>query len=540
MTTIRRLGTKRSDIPTYFYPYLRTTLDEAEAQIRSNIVRRKGVQTPIPVDIVEWAAARFYIPATGKPITLYPHQQAVLRLALTRDGTGNLPFRTFIYSTIKQSGKSTMAGLVMRWYAETGQRHSEIYAIGNDKEQAKTRGFREARRSIELAPGYDTNHERLPGEWNLMKESMTCVRTGTEIRALAVDAKGEAGGKPAVQAWTETWGAEFEDARRFWEELTPIPTIPDSLRMVETYAGFTNESELLFDLYETGKEGHQLSAGELAHRTGAPLGAFHEATRSDDPVPIWENKKASLLMYWDSGLSARRMPWQVDERGEAYYVQQEETLPVPAFRRLHMNEWSSAETSFIAPEVWDACTDEGLPPLLDGDRTPIVIGVDAGTTLDCFAIVAVSRHPSRPEDVAVRALKIIDPKIQGGPVDYAEAVDFLRQAAKLYNVIQICYDPYQLESVTQTLRSDGVAWCEPFSQGIDRLKADRQLYDLIIQRRIAHTGDLRLREHVLNAAAKVQKDMDSTLRLVKASPRRSIDAAVALSMAAARCLYLRL
>lgn len=859
----RRVTRKgRLDVPTYYYPYVSAILDEAKPKIKEHIARKRGTQNAVPTDICEWAEQRFNISQTGSPIVLLPHQRGILRLAFTRNANGSFPFTTFLYSTIKQSGKSSIAGLALRWYAETGRRMSELYTIGNDKEQAKLRSFREIRHSLELDPRYEAQRDRIPGEWELQKETMRCLRTGTEIRALAVDAKGEAGGKPALQSWcvddqtecltragwklvidvttsdevatlnpetgalvwdhpravnvtpyrgkmmafkhrraefvvtpnhrvwgrfahktkdigrsqwrfeeaakawrythgflkgdaswqgerdvdsnwaafvgyvisegcfqpshisiaqkrsvhpeiydrivavvdalgyahtdtpneirvrsrealealshlglqherfipqeikdakpgalraffdaylegdghkdtwrygarpdaqlatttskrladdlcevglklgyhpnlhsypsmrarradyhdayrvgfsrksiywsgsggnwseidydgmvacpsvgsgifyirrngkccwtgnTEIWGVEYEDALRFWDELTPVPTIPDSMRIVETYAGFVNESELLYSLYQTGKAGHQLSAGEFARITGEPITAWHEVEHDDDPIPVYINEQAGLLMYWDTGIEARRMPWQQGERGLAYYAQQEQTLPAQAFRRLHLNEWSSAESAFIPEQSWDACREE-IELLEDGSRIPLVLGVDAGTTLDCFAIVAVSRHPQRHDDVQVRAVRIIDPKEQGVPVDYDEAESFLREVCKRYNVIQIAYDPYQLEQMMQRLRSDSVAWCEPFNQQQDRLRADRSLYDLIITRRITHDGSPRLREHILNAAARLQKDEASTLRLIKSSPRRSIDAAVALSMASARCLYLR-
>lgn len=573
----------RFDVPSYLYPYMPSILDEAKTSIEQAIRLRKGDdRIAIPVDIVDWAQERFYIPATGKPIQLYPHQQGILRLAFTRNEQGHFPYRTIVYSTIKQSGKSTIAGLVQRWYAETQQRHSELYAIGNDKEQAKTRSFREVRRSLELTPGYDTKRERLPGEWELLKETMRCVRTGTEIRALAVDAKGEAGGKPAIQVWTELWGFENEDALRFWDELTPIPTIPDSLRIVETYAGYLQESTLLLSLYEQGLEGRQFTAGELTERTGAPLDAFAETRGDPDAlIPIWENANAEMLMYWDSGLDARRMPWQLDERGQRYYQQQELTLLPAAFARLHRNEWVSDTSNFIQAEIWDACHDSTIPALEPGDRTPLVLGVDAATTGDCFGIVAVSRHPARHDEIAVRAVKKWDPKESGGVVDYDEAERFIRflchgghmilgaggkpilhpkppfasvsvadpECERCiagdwdvlgYNVVHVAFDPYQLEAMAQRLAKDRVVWVEGFSQAGDRLRADRSLYDMILTKKIWHRGieQADLRQHVLNAGAKLQKDQDSTLRLVKINPNRKIDLAVALSMASARCMYL--
>lgn len=546
-------------------------------------------------DVSNWAERRFYIPSLSVPgspktIKIYPHQRAILSLAFTRNKKGDFPYRTFVYSTIKQSGKSTISGVVGRWYAETQRRFSEEYFIGNDQDQAKGRGFREIIWSLQLDPRFDSRRERIQGEWNLQKTMLTCTRTGTTIRALPVDAKGEAGGKPALQIWTEIWGIENEDGRRFWDELTPIPTIPDSVRIVETYAGYLNESELLYGIYEEGtKQGRQLTAGELAARTHTPLDAFKEAidpqtgvVYAETLIPVYENIASSMLMYWDTGNEARRMPWQLGERGDAYYVEQERNLVPNAFNRLHKNLWSSAEAAFVQEAHWDSCFDSTLavmeggkfvrPTMLEpGDRTPIVLGVDAATTGDCFAIVAVTRHPQFHDDIAVRAVKVFDPKDSGGIVSYEAAENFLRYvceggcmgdergnvhaksqpdencyACKAgekmpgYNVIQIAYDPYQLEQMMQRLRKDNITWCKPFSQAQDRLKADRGLYDLILTRRMHHNGDLRLKTHILNAGAKLQKDQDSTLRLVKVRQAGKIDAAVALSMASAACLYLLL
>ena len=59
---------------------------------------------------------------------------------------------------------------------------------------------------------------------------------------------------------------------------------------------------------------------------------------------------------------------------------------------------------------------------------------------------------------------------------------------------------------------------------------------MIRDRRLAHCGPPEIREHLLNADAKVTED--STIRIVKRSERGKIDLAVALSMAVDRCLYL--
>jgi len=523
------------------------------------------------LDICDWAEERFYISETERPIKLLLHQKGILRIAWTRrrlyfdnnrlvagpvSASERYPFSLVLKSTVKKSGKSTLAAIPARYFAETQTRFGEIYCIGNDFEQAAGRSFKFVSNSIRLTPGCRQRSGAwvLPGEYVVNKTSVECLRTGTVIKPVSVDARGEAGGNPDLTVWTELWGFEYEDALRFWDEMTQSPTKRDSIRVVETYAGYDGESTLLQGLYNAGLAGHQLTNDEFARlsaRDDRPgegyedfLHAFEECGGDPEaPVPIWVNLAAGMFMYWDSGVVARRMPWQRGPEGRKYYGEQEQQLPPKAFERFHLNLWVSSESAFVPMTAWDACH-EDLPPLrtvAEGDKTPIVVGVDAATSGDCFAAVAVSRHPDparHDTDIAIRALALWRPEDDGGRIDYLKAEEWLRAICANYKVIQIAYDPYQLVDMMQRLQRDGVAWCEQFSQAQERLKADRQFYDLIMNRRLAHNGDPRLREHIANANARLQKDEDSKMRIIKRSSERKVDLVVAASMAASRCLYL--
>lgn len=514
-------------------------------------------------DICDWAGERFWIPGPlgGEPslIDLFPHQKIVLRIPFTRGSDGHFPYSTIITSTVKKSGKSTLAAIPVRWIAETQTRLGEVYTLGNDQEQAKGRSFKFAADSIKLTPGCQRRGGDyvLPGQWVLQGSKLVCLTTGTAIRALSVDATGEAGSNPDLTVWTELWGMEYPDAVKFFDEMSPVPTKPDSLRLIETYAGYDGESLLLYGLYETGMSGRQMTNREAATRAARErdgeryedlLTAFSETGGDPDAlVPIWVNEAAGMFMYWDEGEAARRMPWQQGEEGARYYAREAQTKQPAAFERHHNNFWVGAESAFVPMTAWDACQEDlpifGPKGTPNECRDPVVLGVDAAVTGDCFGVVAVTRHPDpdrHDKDVAVRAVKKWDPADSGGVIDLAEPEVWLRWVCTLYNVVQIAYDPFQLESMMQSLRRDGVAWCEPFMQMRDRLIADSQLYDLIINRRLAHTGDPALREHIANANVKLQKDEDSRMRIVKKSANRKVDLAVSLSMGTNRCLYLLL
>lgn len=558
------------------------------------------------IDVVNWGQNNFYIPDTRAPLTFLPSQMAVLRYALRRltrsDArikmfpslsvrVGHFPFRTVLYSTPKKRGKSTVAAAVGRYVAETQTRLGEVYHCANDLDQAKERSFKFISDSIRLTPGCIQRGGEwiLPERWVVQKTRMECLESGTIIKAVSTDARGEAGGNPDLTIWTELWGFTHRDDILFWEEMKPVPAKADSMRWVETYAGYENESELLQELYELGLEGRQLTADDLVEALNCPQDAFAEAADDPDkPLPIWVNEAAGLLMYWDSGLDARRLlPHEEPDISAAYYREEEKKNTPAEYRRHHLNEWVGAESDFIPMPLWDSCaepwnpgTERGLPPFRPGDPTKTVLGVDAATTGDCFAIVAVTRHPDpqRHDEVAVRALRKWNPKEEGGIIDYWEPENFIRAlckggcalghyqgegwrldkdgAEKLrrrpcpacveqelippHKIVQVAYDAYQLVDMMQRLAREHIAWCEPVDQGKERLQADRGLYDLILNGQLAHDGNLELREHVQNSKAKLQLDEDSKMRIVKKSAMRKIDLVVALSMAAYRCKYLLL
>lgn len=209
-----------------------------------------------------------------------------------------------------------------------------------------------------------------------------------------------------------------------------------------------------------------------------------------------------------------------------------DSLTGARYSRLRLGEWvvGDEDEAFLpSMALWDACS-QSLPALTP--REPLLLAMDAGVTGDAFALVGVTRHPERRNDVAVRLVRLWQPQ-GGAALDYAPIEAEIRDLARQYNLLQLAYDPYQLHYMAGRLGDQ--IWCEPFSQAGDRLEADRLLLDLVYARRLSHDGDDRLRQHVANANRKVDAD-GRRLRLVKRNPDRKIDAAVCLSMGSYRLL----
>ena len=268
----------------------------------------------------------------GQPFALTDHQRVILRLAFAFDKDGRLPWDTILYSTVKKSGKTTINGAVTLAWAFTQEAPNEILVLANDLEQSLARVFNTMEGIIEHNPELKQEAE--------VQSKNIYLANGTTISAISGDYAGAAGSNHGFISYDELWAYVSESSTRLWEELTPVPTRKNSVRFISTYAGFEGESELLLNLYKQAvtKDEHPEGQGERLH----------------PDLPIYANRDARIFAYWDH---EPRMPWQT----EAYYQSQKKTLRPGTYLRLHENQWTTSESTFITPEMWDSCVSQSLP-----------------------------------------------------------------------------------------------------------------------------------------------------------------------------------
>jgi len=447
---------------------------------------------------------------------LAPYQARCLREALRRDEKGDFIYSTIVWSDIKKSIKSCIAAAVAEWVA-FNTAWGNIYLIANDLQQADSRVGYYARRAVELNPDMREIVRVKPSGYYMEFPNKTF------IRAIPIDPTGEAGANPDMVQFDELWGAHEDAKRRMWVELTVPPNkFGKSFRWVSTYAGFNGESRLLEDLYEQGvKGGRQLWPDELYDVTGG----------NPTPVEAYSNEAARQFTLWNT---QPRLSWQIPE----YYAQERAVMDDSEFNRVHRNQWAQAKSEAIPIEMWDACR-EDIVPIMPGDRTPIVVGLDASDTHDSTALVGVSRHPTRHGDVAVRLSRVFVPT-KGKPIDFDTTIgETLEEWKKNFVIIQVAFDYWQMVYFSKQTSKKMSLWFKAFNQGVDRQKSDAQLYELVTQHRIAHDGNKELREAITNAVA-VKNPTTGAMRFDKKSASTRIDALIALSMASAECLRLAL
>jgi hypothetical protein len=430
----------------------------------------------------------------GQPFRLLPHQRVVLALAFTFDADGRLPWDTIVYSTIKKSGKTTINAALTLWWAFTQEPPNELKMIANDLEQSTSRTFATIkgliRHNVDLARSATVGARRIT------------FTNSTVLDALANDYAGEAGANQGLVSVTELWAFISESSRRLWEELTPVPTRRNSIRIIDTYAGFEGESELLMGLYKLG--------------VGVEEDPDGQGERLHDTLPIFANRAARLFVYWDH---VPRMPWQTS----AYYDSQRRTLRPSTYLRLHENRWTTGVSQFITDELW--IVDASRSPVLADRTTPIYVAVDLALKHDTAAVVAVRWEGNK---LAIAFHRIWKPT-PTDPLNLEETIEtYLRECHARFHIREIVVDPWQAARSIQTLKTAGLPIRELPQTTASTTAFGQALFDLLKGKNLLIYPDAELRQQALNTVA-----MESTRgwRIAKEKSSKKIDAVVALAMA---------
>lgn len=255
---------------------------------------------------------------------------------------------------------------------------------------------------------------------------------------------------------------------------------------------------------------------------------FGPIEREDDPLATFKQPGRSLVVTLKTSDNAANLAADHEDERRSVLTESE------ARRRMDA-EWedeTDAESFLPHMGLWDSCA-RTLPRL--SQREALVVSLDAAkgranAPSDCFAMAVVGKLRHLPDLVCVRYAKAWQARA-GEPIDFNTIEAFVVDFCRTYGPLCVTYDPYQLAQMAGSLQRQGIYTIE-FNQQSRRLKADKQLYDLIVHKGIAHdpamSGADVLRQHIQNADQKPDEDK---LRIVKRSEPLKIDLTVASSMA---------
>jgi phage terminase large subunit-like protein len=273
-------------------------------------------------------------------------------------------------------------------------------------------------------------------------------------------------------------------------------------------AGFDKDHSLLGAMYKLGKDAERDPS--LAPRF---LFDWREAPENVD-YDLAEDRARAVR----AASGAADVLWSVRDRVNEWGkpgMQRHEWL------RYYANRWVDvAEESWLAdhPGAWDACEGEWTPD----DGNPFVVVVDMALKHDS---VAVSRIEHLSDDRYAITSRIWRP--DSGPVDHLDVFNYIRSRAHGAAFRGVVYDPRFFELPGRMLEEQGILAIQ-FDQSPQRMAPACGLaFDLIIEGRIVHDGDLELAAHV---KAAVKREQDRGFTLSKGKSKRHIDAAITLCM----------
>lgn len=493
----------------------------------------------IPVDT--WLEDNFYDPTTviqfgkewnfttGKKIKLQDAQRRIIKHVFTKQPNGRFPYETCVYSTIKKEGKTTLAGGIGSWFGCCIEPPNLVLTLANDQEQSAGRIFGA------MTPTLNSLGCRVPTAVSSKPEVR--LPNGTVVQAIANNYAGAAGANYGLTLWSELWAYTTERSRRLYEELIPVPTKNTSIRWVETYVGFEDESDLLLELFlrifkDTDESGIQPGV--------RPVPELIDITTDGGKPTCWHIPEEGLFYYHNH---TPRMPWNVGERGVEYRAKQKAELRPTQYVRLHENRWQSAEGNVIDPEWYDdACT-------LDGPSTePMILAADGAMRNDTVCLAGIKKYTRviwaeeverfklcyfrawLPEEVGMKFNKKDGTKSGDIDLDATLGMEIIRLRKMGVIVGPVWYDPFQLHQLMVNLRKKQIP-CVEFSQQTERLKSDTFFAETMRRGELDLFHHPILEQHIKNAKAKEHENQQ--IRIIKGTIGKAnkVDGAVAVSMA---------
>lgn len=217
-----------------------------------------------------------------------------------------------------------------------------------------------------------------------------------------------------------------------------------------------------------------------------------------------------------------------------------------SFRRLYLNQWISSEISWMPMSKWNECNKVIEEEKLKGKDC--YVGLDLSMTTDLssvnlefkledetYAMISKSFIPENrvrekeridrvPYSEFIRQGILIP--TPGDVIDYSYIKKYILEQAKLYNIKEICYDPWSASQLATELENEGFI-VVAIRQGYQTMsEPTKDILALVLQKKLIHNNNPLLTWAIHNAV--VRQDVNGNIMLDKSKARNRIDPAVAM------------
>lgn len=483
----------------------------------------------------------------GKPFMLCPWQEQALQQIFGQlDEDENRVIEMVYLEVPKKAGKTEFAaGLLLLVLVLTNTKGCQIYGAAAATRQAMN-VYRAACKMVEQSP--------------LLKK-MLLIRRGTNrilkrddpdsfYAAIAADGDFGDGVNPACVIADEVHRWKTRKQLENWDVLSNGGiTRRQTMTIAITTAGVQNESPLAWRLHEKTRK---IQEGVVSDPKF--FGRLYGAAPEDDPADEATWRKANPSLKDNGGFLDIA---KIREKYVAHLAEGDLT----SFKRYYLNIWDQKENRAINMAKWDASAGDWkaaglLPEIPAGDAIRTIprnllarfierecwVGVDLSQTTDLSAVSFVFPDGEGGYDVlpffyipanAIRKRQMRDgmpyqswvdqgfletSSIIPGVVDYGQIKARLEWGARLFDLQQMCFDPWNSHQISAELVADGHV-CIDVGQGFAHLnEASKKLLELVEAGRIHHGGHPILR---WNASCLTKKELNDNLKFVKPEREKS-------------------
>lgn len=429
-------------------------------------------------------------------------------------------YRTAYISVARKNGKSTlMAGVGNYGFLADGEQGAEVYSAATKRDQAKLI-FDEAKRMV-VASEYMNKHV------DVFQRNMSVPATNSKFEPLSAEANNMDGLNISMGLIDEL---HAHKTREMWDVLeTATGARAQPLIAAITTAGF-NRFGICYEQYNYCIN---MLKGTIKDETYFCYIA--QLDKDDD----WRNPECWIKANPNLDVSVFRDDLQrkCDKAREIPAAQNN-------FLCKHCNMWVNQSVRWMDMDKWEVCPTEKM----DLVGKSCYIGLDLSATTDLTSVnfefplddgyYAMISHSFIPEDVVLEKEK--RDKVPytawekdgyitftpGSVVDYEWIKSYIVEKAQIYDIQEICFDPWNATQLANDLANEGFEMVQ-IRQGYATLsEPTKDIMGLTLQKKIYHFNNPVLSWAIGNCV--VTSDPAGNIKLDKSKTTFRIDPAAAM------------
>ncbi len=447
-------------------------------------------------------------------------------------------FKVAFVQVARKQGKSTLAAAIaLLLTIADHEAGAEVYSASTKRDQSKI-VFDEAARMVRKAPELLKFCDVIGGKPHSRTNNISVERLGSKFEPLSADSD--------TQDGLNIHGAILDELHQ-WKD-------PDMYDVLETGTG-ARVQPLLFGVTTPGTGQLGICWEQRQHAENVLEQVLEDPTFFTFIAEPEKEADFADPKTWEQGNPSIDVTVRREDLEEKAARAAELISKQNSFRRLHCGQWTEQIDRWINLDVWRECGGAFDPAILEG--RPCYLGLDLANTQDlnalayCFppiderpyfyyllqtfvpseSIKRLSRNLKQPFDhwKAGGWIETTD----GDVTDYEVIRKRINQAAKLYDIREIAYDPWNAADLVNRLaENDGYTMVKIGQSTAGMSDPSKRFERVLLLRKLRH-GDNPVFTYAAKSVA-IWTDANENIKPSRKSSGGKIDPIVAAIMATGR------